>query len=267
MSDLLHALRTSEVIELGHPMFQGMPQSVNHPPFRMALERRHGDFVRPDGGSASSELIVTGGHVGTHVDALCHVSQNGALADATPVSESLSGGRFGTLGIETVPPLIARGLLLDVASHFGTDCLGGGYEITVADLKRTAHAQGTPVGENDVVLIRTGWASLWPDPERFRGKESGVPGIGTDAAEWLAEQAAVAVGSDTLAFEVIRPGRGHAELPVHRIMLVERKIHIIETLDLEQLAESGHRIFGFVALPLRIVGATGSPIRPIALCS
>jgi kynurenine formamidase len=74
-SALLDAVRAgTRVIELGHPLYTGMPSSPNHPGFRMTLERRHGDAVRPDGGSASNEVIVTGGHVGTHVDALAHVS-------------------------------------------------------------------------------------------------------------------------------------------------------------------------------------------------
>ena len=69
----------TRTVELGQPLFTGMPCSPNHPGFRMTLIRRHGDMVRPDGGSASNEIVVTGGHVGTHVDALSHVSQDGCL--------------------------------------------------------------------------------------------------------------------------------------------------------------------------------------------
>ena len=73
------ALGNARLIDLAQPMKNGMPQSPNHPPFRMILEHRHGDMVRSDGGSASNEVIITGGHVGTHVDALGHVSQDGLI--------------------------------------------------------------------------------------------------------------------------------------------------------------------------------------------
>ena len=111
------------LVELGRPHFTGMPCSPNHPGFRMSLARRHGDMVRPDGGSAANEIIVTGGHVGTHVDALSHVSQDGLLHGGVDAAEAQRGGRFSQLGAEHTPALLTRGVLLDVAAARGTDVL------------------------------------------------------------------------------------------------------------------------------------------------
>ncbi|MGV9408928.1 cyclase family protein [Nocardia sp. NPDC003693] len=250
------------LIELGRPYFTGMPCSPNHPGFRMSLARRHGDTVRPDGGSAASEIIVTGGHVGTHIDALSHVSQNGRLHGDIDAAEAQRGGSFAAHGAEKLPGMLCRGVLLDIAAAHGVDILPGGYEITVADLERAT--RNLPLEPGDVVLIRTGWARHYGDPATYLGAASGVPGVGVEAAHWLATHGVVATGADTTAYERLAPGAGHSVLPVHRVLLVESGIYIMEHLDLEQLAEKGIHEFAFVLAPLRIVGGTGSPVRPLA---
>jgi len=113
--------------------------------------------------------------------------------------------------------------------------------------------------------VRSGWACHWGDPDAFVGHASGVPGPGEQAAAWLASAGIRATGADTIAYEALAPGAGHARLPVHRMLLVERGIHIIETLQLEALAADGIAEFLFVAAPLKLVGGTGSPLRPLAL--
>lgn len=252
-----------EIYSLGRPLFNGMPQSPNHPPFRMSLQRRHGDFVRADGGSAASEIILTGGHVGTHVDALAHVSQDGRLHGGVDAFESQKGGTFSDFGVDTVGPFFCRGVLLDVPVRLGLDACEPAYEIRASDL--AAAAEGLSIAKGDVVLIRTGWGGRWADRDAFFGLDTGVPGPGEEAAKWLASLEIRAAGSDTIAFERIAPGAGHSLLPVHRILLVEAGIHIIETLDLEGLARSGAAEFLFVMAPLLIVGATGSPVTPLAV--
>jgi kynurenine formamidase len=252
-----------EIYSLGRPMFNGMPQSPNHPPFRMALQRRHGDHVRADGGSAASEMIVTGGHVGTHVDAFAHVSQDGHLHNGVDASQAQLGGKFAQFGIDTVLPFFCRGLLLDVPSALEIQSCEPGYEVTADDLIKAAG--DISISKGDVVLVRTGWGQKWEDRDVFFGFDSGVPGPGEDAAKWLASHEIRAAGSDTIAFERAPPGAGHALLPVHRIFLVDQGIHIIETLDLEELAKAGAREFLFIMAPLKLVGATGSPVTPLAV--
>ncbi|MEV6138316.1 cyclase family protein [Nocardia sp. NPDC051990] len=254
-----------DIVELGHPHTTGMPCSPNHPGFRMTLIRRHGDMVRPDGGSASNEIIVTGGHVGTHVDALSHVSHEGKLHGGIDAEEAQRGGRFSELGAEAIPFLLRRGLLLDVARVHGVEALDAGRAVTERDLRDAADAAGIAPRRGDVVLIRTGWARHFDDPERYLGQQDGVPGADVGAARWLAEAGIVAAGADTTAFEHVPAGKGHSVLPVHRILLVENGIHIIEHLNLEAASEHGLTEFTFVMAPLRITGGTGSPVRPVAV--
>jgi kynurenine formamidase len=262
---LVELVRGCRIFDLAQPFANGMPQSPNHPRFHFALTRRHGDSIRDGGGSAAAELLVLGGHVGTHVDALAHVSQDGMLHGGIDADEAQRGGRFTAHGIDMVEPFVGRGILLDVAALHGVDVLPPGMVVTAADLEAAAAQGGVVPAPGDVVLVRTGWAWLWDDPEAFVGYTTGVPGPGEEAAGWLARFGIRASGSDTIAYEAIAPGAGHSKLPVHRRFLVDEGIHIIETMNLEGLAEARVHEFLFVAAPLKLVGGTGSPLRPLAL--
>jgi kynurenine formamidase len=253
------------VYDLGQPLEANMPGSPNHPDFHMALIRRHGDSNRPDGTSSANELIVTGGHVGTHIDALAHVSDNGRLHGGVSAEEAQKGGRFNALGVETIEPMVCRGVLLDVASLHRVDALEGGYGVSADDLANAADRVAVQIEAGDVVLVRTGWARHWGDRTRYLGMATGVPGVTEGAAAWLAGRRIRASGTDTTAYERIAPGEGHRTLPVHRLLLVEYGCHIIEHLNLESAAAAGLADFLFVLSPLRIVGATGSPVRPLAI--
>ena len=253
------------IVELGQPYFTGMPCSPNHPGFRMTLIRRHGDMVRPDGGSASNEIIVTGGHVGTHVDALSHVSHDGLLHGGVDAAQAQRGGRFSQLGAEHTPALLTRGVLLDVAATHGVDVLPAGYGVTAHDLQDAARS----------ARYRHAARRRRPGPDRAgRGTSTTPPPTSasrtacrdpppTPRAGWPTAGVS-ATGADTTAFEQILPGAGHSVLPVHRVLLVEAGIHIIEHLNLEHAAAEGLTEFIFVMAPLRIVGGTGSPVRPFA---
>jgi kynurenine formamidase len=253
-------------IDLGRPMFVGMAQSPNHPAFWHTLPRRHGDMVRADGGSAANDLLVTGTHVGTHIDALAHVSQDGRLYGGLDAAEAGRGGKFMQHGAHTIAPMICRAVLLDVPAALGLDVCEPAYEITPDDLEDTAKRQGVFVGQRDVVLIRSGWGRRFDEgTQSYLGQETGVPGVGEAGARWLAERQIHAAGADTIAFEHLPPGGGHALLPAHRVLLVEAGIYIVEALALEELAEAGLHEFTLVLVPLNLVGATGSPVRPVAV--
>ena len=266
MSGPLDALSSGlEVIDLAQPLSAETPSSPNHPGFKMALMRRHGDAVREDGSSAANEMIVTGGHVGTHVDALAHVSYKGDLHGGVSAEEAQAGGRFSELGVDTIAPMVCRGVLLDVAGLHGTDTLPGGYGVTEGDLAAAEQKAGVEIRPGDVALIRSGWAGHFGDAEAFLGHATGVPGPTEDAARWLAGKGVRATGAETIAYEQIKPEIGHALLPAHRLLLVEAGIHIIEVMNLEPLVEAGVHEFLFVLSPLNIVGGTGSPVRPLAV--
>lgn len=253
------------IIDLSRPMTLGMPQSPNHPEYRLSMPRRHGDAERADGGSAANDLLVTGTHVGTHIDALGHVSHCGELHDHVAADDAQRGGRLSRHGVEEIEPIVTRGLLLDIPAARGVDRLEGGDEITPDDLDHALeHARIEP-RPGDVLLVRSGWGQLWDHGEAYLGRASGVPGVGEAGARWLANHDARAVGADTIAFECLPAGAGHALLPAHRVLLVEEGIHIIETMDLEALSNHGCHEFLFVCTPLHLVGATGSPVRPLAV--
>ena len=262
---LAQVLQQGRVFDLAHPLDATMPVSPNQPGYRMALLRRHGDAVRPDGGSAANEMLVLGGHSGTHLDALAHVSHAGRLFGGLDAEETQKGGRFTQLGMETVAPFFCRGVLLDVAGCRGQP-VPPGEPITRADLEETARAQGlAELPRRGAVLVRSGWARHWADPVAYLGQASGVPGPDVDAAEWIVRATPLVTGHDSIAYEHLPAGAGHALLPVHRLLLVDHGIHIIENLDLEELAAERVYEFLFVCLPLKFVGATGSPVRPIAV--
>lgn len=263
---LLAAVRHGvQVYDLAVPMFNGMPQSPNHPRYWHSLPRRHGDMMRADGGSAANDMIVLGTHVGTHIDALAHVSQDGRLHGGLDAGTASSGGRFQELGVETITPIVRRGVLLDIPALHGIAACKPGYEITPDDLTGACTRQGISVEPGDVVLIRSGWGRHFADAETFQGKLSGVPGVGEPGARWLADHRVHAAGADSIAFECLAPGAGHGLLPAHRVLLVEHGIYIIETLALEELAAAGVSEFTFILTPLALTGATGSPARPIAV--
>jgi kynurenine formamidase len=222
-------------------------------------------MVRSDGDSAANEIIVLGGHVGTHVDALAHVSHRGKLHGDLDAASQQSNRGFARLGIETFPPFVGRGVHLNVAAVHGVPTLPPGYEVTAADLEAARKAAGVELRGGEVILVGTGWAREWSRRDVFTGQSGGAPGPGVAAARWLADYDPVVVGAETIAFEHIAPGAGHALLPVHRMLLVERGINIMETMNLIPLADAGVSEFLLVVNPLPITGATGAPVRPLAI--
>ena len=264
-SEIVNLLSGARIFDLGHPMVQGMPQSPNHPQFRMALERRHGDRQRPGGDSAANEIIVTGGHVGTHIDALAHYSHAGRLHGGVCACEAQVGGRFSTHGAETLAPIIGRGVVIDIPAALGEDAVSGAHPLTGAEIEAAIRFHNIEIRPGDAVLLRTGWGRRWSDPAAFLDWSSGVPGPDVDGINRLLEGSPVVVGSDTLAFEYLAPGRGLSELPGHRRLLVESGTPIIEMLALEELCAAGVHEFLFVLSPLKLVGATASPVRPLAV--
>lgn len=260
---LLDSLANLRVYDLGRRLEFGTPIAPTHIPFRLALLRRPRDVVRPDGSSSSNELLSLSGHTGTHIDALCHFELDGKLHGGIDAVEASRGGKgFRQLGVETVAPIVCRGVLLDVPRALGVD-LGPGRAISAGELEETARRQRVEVRDGDAVLVRTGWsAARFGDPS-FVGFEAGAPGPNLEAARWLTGRGVRVTGSDTIAYEVVAAGQ--IPLPVHVHLLVESGVHILEVLDLEELAADGVHEFGFVCSPLKMTGATGSPVRPLAL--
>ncbi len=254
MNDILELAAGARVYDLAQPYFVGMPHYPTHPPFLFGLTKKHGDVLTPDGNSSAADAIAMGGHVGTHIDALNHFSCGGKLHGGVEAEGVQSyGSGVHAHSVDTIAPIVRRGVLLDVA---GAKPLAADHEITPEELEKT----GVEIRPGDVVAIRTGWGAFFEDARRFVNEAKG-PGPGQAAAQWISSRKVFAAGSDTVAFEKVPDPR----MPVHIHLLFESGIHIIENLNLEELARDGVREFLFVAAPLKIRGGTGAPLRPLAL--
>ena len=257
-------VRSGEIVELSHALDAGMPVYPVHVPYTLTLQRRHGDpHARPRiaDSSFANEIVVMSSHTSTHIDALGHFSRCGHVHGGAPAHSIETAGGLSRLDVTDIGPIWRPAVLFDIAGWRGVDALRPAEEITPADLEGCAGRFGVTLQPGDLVLVRTGWARHWRNSPLFNGSQGGLPGPGRDGTQWLIDRGAAMVGSDTPAFEVI-PSVGDS---VHCMLLVDRAIHIIENLNLEALAARQARRFLFVGLPLRMAGATGSPLRPIAV--
>jgi kynurenine formamidase len=256
-------LKKSRVFDLGQPYFPGMPHHPNQPPFAYALLKKHGDItLEKERISFCNDLFTMGGHTGTHLDAKAHVARNNRITDNVDISD-LQDYQTGVkvMGIDTTPPVVKRGILLDIPASLNLDVLPHGFGIAENEMARAATKEGVEVEEGDVVLIRTGWMRFWDDRSKFLSVENGVPGVVEEGARFLARKKISFTGSDTAAYDKVPPHH----LPSHVILLVENGIQIMEMLNLEDLSQARVYEFLFIALPLKIRGGLGSPIRPIAI--
>jgi len=203
------------------------------------------------------------GQIGTQFDGLGHVGIGDLFYNGNRGSEFAKAEGFTKLGIENVGALVTRGVLVDVAALKGRPMLDGGYEITRADVEGALKRQNVAIRPGDVVLLHTGWGSLWlKDNARF---SQSAPGIGLDAARYLVEREIVMAGSDTWAVEVVPNPDASLAFPVHQLFIPRNGIYIFENLATEDLARDGAYEFAFIFAPLRLKGATGSPGNPLAI--
>jgi kynurenine formamidase len=271
-------VRKGQTYSLAVARYPGMPLFPGHPPFqvlnyrtprglRVACAQPWGP-VNDAGLGYMAEYLMATSHSGAHIDALAHMTlgddarwYGGGRAD-----EHLTdfGPTFGDAA--NLPPFFTRGVLIDAAGHRGVEVLPKGEPIGAAEMEAICAAQGVTVEPWDVVLIRTGYMGLWPDMERMAAHKT--PGPDISAARWLLERGVVASGTDTETYEVQPapdPGPTGNPQPVHTLLLIEHGIYIMESLNLESLARDRVYEFLFVALPLKIRGATGSMIDPVAV--
>lgn len=251
--------RMGRVYDLGLEINERIPHGPDFVRFSLAFTST------PEGTGAqspfqySAEMITGALHVSTHIDALIHIQAEGRVHGGALASESRGDRGWKEQGIETVPPILGRGLFLDIARAKGATQLADGTEVTVADLQSALAASGEQIRAGDIVLVRTGKIrEFYSDPAAFQG---GEPGVGREGAIWLYEQGMAVLATDTTGTEPL-PFRDPAQT-THRAMLVDRGVHLIENLMLEELSRDMVKAGLFIALPLKISGATGSWIRPV----
>lgn len=271
----LRVPRSGRVFQLGLPIGRdsGPDLGYRNPPQRMTLINREDQEVyqRFGGGSAETgcteDVVMFPSHSLTHVDALCHVYSEDTIYNGFEGSLRPYHGA-SHCGVEHAGGIVARGVLLDVAAALGVECLEPGHEIAVAEIEAALAAQEIELATGDAVLIRTGWLGRFLERQREMapGKPDmkHQPGIGIEAASFLAGRDPVLVGSDNTGVECQPFPRGEF-LPVHLELLRGHGILMAEHLVLDELAAAACFEFLFVASPLPITGATGSPINPIAV--
>jgi kynurenine formamidase len=255
-------IRQGKVFELGKELNAAMP-FFGERRFSMQLKRTTNPAATNK--QRSNEEIVTTelGQVGTQFDALNHQGIADMLYNCIKIDDVATRNGFTKLGIEKVGSIFTRGVLIDIAALKGVETLAIDYEITAQDLQDALAKQGVSLGQGDAALIRTGWGLLWgKDNAKF---VSGQPGIGAPAAEWLAKQNVVLIGSDNWGIEIFPNPDKQIRLPVHAIALVINGIFLLENMELEALAKDKVYEFAFIVEPLKIKGGTGSTVAPIAV--
>ncbi len=262
----MNVTTNARIYDLEQPRYFGAPVFPSHAPGYVYTLHRHHERGMGEARTGASGFMYTTEHSGTHIDALCHQAEDLHLYGGHEVDARIQTAQgFTELGVETIDPMVTRGVLLDVTRYRGADRIGAGAPITRDDLETTARNQDVLVGEGDVVLVRTGNGAFWQDPTMYL--QAG--GMSADASLWLASRGVKAVGADNMAWDelgMVDPDL-KVTLPGHVILLVRHGIYIIENLYLEELARDQTYEFTFICLPLKMRGATGSPVRPIAMVS
>ena len=255
-------IRTGEVFELGRVLTETMPLPAGRR-FEIFTKRTRND-PGVNRRSSNEELVVAEiGQVGTQFDTFSHQMIGTSMYNCFTDEDTATRTGFSKLGVEQVGALITRGVLIDVAALKGVAMLGDTYEITPQDLQQALAAQRLTLMPGDALLIHTGWGALWgKDNARYQGTS---PGIGTAAAEWLASQDPMLVGADNGGVEVAPNPDPELRGPGHQIMLVVNGIHLLENLRLDELAARRVHEFALIVEPLKLQGATGSTVAPVAI--
>lgn len=267
----LGAVSRGVVYGLGTPLLApGSPQMPGRVPTRMTLGDRTDEEMwvargGVPGAGSNDDGVLMSTHSGSHMDALVHVYADGVHYNGIGNDAMRAGSGARRLGIEKAGAFTTRAVLLDVAGHAGVDVLGPGQVIGADDLAAVARAQGVEVRAGDVVLIRTGLLEAWTRAtEAGEALGRGIPGIDSGAAAWLADRDVVAVGADTPTVEAM-PFENGEFLRVHKVLLVDCGIYLMEMLDLARPA-ADRAWQGLLSVgPLPITGGTASPVNPVYL--
>ena len=277
VDDFVHTVKGARVFDLSFVWTEQSPVLGLNPPYAFALNRTHKmthEFFGQAPGSqlswASDIMYFSGQHGSPTIDAIGHIGRNLRLhggVDALAAT-STPGGIGADLGIEAFPAdlLVNRVVFLDVARHVAggrPDPLPGDFEIKGEHLEATMRAQGVEVRRGDSLLIRTGFGQFFTQRDKYLGAQS--PGPGPDGARWIIAKGVRLAGDDTATFERRPAAYGKELFSVHMMLLADSGIYIVEAANLEPLSDARVYVAVLVMTPLKIQGATGSPLRTIVL--
>ncbi len=258
-------VKTGRSYPLAVPVGKDLP-AFRHRSFKLyniQPGEQAGMTMGPNRFTFNDELAVAWTGVGTQLNGIGHIGIDHVYYNGHRAEDFVTVEGVKKLGVEKVPPLVARGVVLDMTAHFGVGIVPGGTTITVADIEATLARQGIAIEAGDVVLFNTGWLELiGKDNRQFLEVE---PGIDIAAARWLAERDIVAFGGDTWASEVY-PNPTGEEFPVNQFMLAQRGIYNLELIDTRALVRDGVFEFLFVLGQPLYVGSTQVNINPVAIC-
>ncbi|WP_219117252.1 cyclase family protein [Janthinobacterium sp. UMAB-56] len=261
--------------DLAVDFYVGMPswQAAGDPPYQMWMTHTPKGNVVADsmhvGEVMNRHVSYTGSavsmyaHMGTHIDALNHFGLNGKIWNGFTEEQHLGDRGWTVTGAEKLPPIVARGVLIDVAVAKGLSQLPDNYRVTRQDLRDALAKQGVTLAPGDVVLIRTGRMQHYAQAQAYMANP---PGLSLDAAAFLVEDGgAMVVGADNLSFEAFPSEVAGNYLPVHTYLLAQQGTPILELVDLEALSRDKVYQFAFIGASLKLRGGDAAPIRPVAL--
>ena len=204
--------------------------------------------------------------IGPQIDGLGHLGIDHVYYNGFKGADFAKADGLQHLGIEKIPPIVARGVLIDMAAHYGAEILPEGTAYTREDIEAAAAAQGVEIREGDVVLFHSGWLNLLdgetPDPARYVAAE---PGLGKTGAAYVIEKGVVAIGADTWGLEAVPFEEGVGVFEIHQDLLAKHGIYILENMETRQLRADGVNEFMFVLGQARLKGAVQMIINPIAI--
>ncbi|HEU4490267.1 MAG TPA: cyclase family protein [Jiangellales bacterium] len=271
--EAVRLVRHGEVHDLAHVLHADVPAFPGRT-FRQYLTTNYHQVNRrrpdagPDGLGHNSvnwvvEQITATQQMGTHLDALNHLQVGDRTYNGFALADIVEDHGTNRLGVDTLPQVVTRGLLVDVAAGRGVDHLEPGDVVTVAETEAALAASGLSVRRGDAVLFHTGWGRLWDtDGARY---SAGEPGPGVELGAWLAEQRVALTGCDTWSYGAHPPEDPDAPFVVPQTLNVRHGVVVVENLRLEDVARRGLREFLLVVSHAKLRGATGAWVAPLAI--
>lgn len=260
-------VKKGRTVSLGQEYRNDMPQIWFHGPFFSYTYRDVGYSLRkfrdyPNRLGSTVCRYELSDHSGTHIDGLNHASRDHLIHGDLDIREISDEVGTSSLGIESMPPVFTRGVMLDFPRLFGVDMLEPGYEISVEDVEKAITSFKIDLKEGDGLFFRTGYGKLWiRDNEKYMGDS---PGPGEEVAKWMVAKGVSITGADTSPYEVTK-STDKLLFPCHQILIRDAGIHLVENMRLEDLSSEGVDEFLFVCAPLKLKGGAGSPVSPFAV--
>ncbi len=254
----------AKLVNQGKVYSLSMPLETEGPQFPMRHKtwKTTSLFSVGEGAGFSDDVVIMHSHSGTHMDALCHLWSDCHLYNGFDARQHVTSFGSTRNSIENVPALVGRGILLDIAGWKGVRNMALGEAISARDLDQCAASQNTSIAAGDIVLVNTGWMNIFEQNRTLF--DSGEPGLDMSCIDWLHEHDITAIGADNHGVEVITtmPPLG---LPFHFAAIRDLGLYLLENLKLQLLADDKQYEFLFVAAPLPLTSAVGSPINPLAI--